>query len=305
MTYNVLAVCENGEENSPVYPALNGDILITTEPGDGPFGQALQVSKVVVRRKIGNSYQTVTETKDISFQVWFTDSRVILYCKKFEKGGGWWGFGLGGLAVAAVANTVSMAMAANRRKGKALVGNIHYPWVSAVMFARRTGFGTEEQLRLCFVDGTDDTRPDCDITLTLARGSDANRVARSLVDRIVASRYASGEEMDAEELARFETLRTSGLASPPQKGSLSTYKIPSSWRVPDGVRPVNGSGAPLPGVASVPVAELPINVTPVDVPLSVSQYSAARSAFCENCGSAELGANFCTDCGVLVKVTIV
>ena len=293
MTYNVLAVCENGEQNYPFYPALNDNILIVTEAGDGPLGQALQISKAVVRRKIGNSYKTVTETKDISFQVWLTSARVIIYCKKFEKGGGWWGVGLGGLAVAAVANTVSMAMAASRRKGKALVGNIRYPWVSAVMFSRRAGFGTEEQLRLCFVDGTDNTRPDCDITLTLARGSDANRIARNLVDRIIASRYASGEEMDADMLARFEAIRTSGLISPPQKGYLSTYTIPSSWRVPDGVGTVGGAPATLVHGPVVPAAEVQVSVTPVAAP---------RSTFCESCGSPELGVKFCTDCGSAVPV---
>jgi hypothetical protein len=229
MTYDVLAVFENGEENYPLYPSLNNDIVIVPEAGDGPLGQALRVTKVIVRRKVGNGYKKVTETKDIAFDVWVTDSRVILYCKKFEKGGGWVGFGLGGLAVAAVANSVSMAVAASRRKGKALVGNVRYPWISSVMFAPRNGFGTEEQLRLCFVDGTDSSRPDCDVTLYLARGSDSNRIARTIVDRIIAARYASGEEMDADELARFEALRSSGLASPPQKGSLAPYKIPTSW----------------------------------------------------------------------------
>jgi hypothetical protein len=319
MTYNVLAVCENGEQNFPLYPLLNDDILIVPEALDGPLGDPIRVSKVVVRRKVGNGYTTVTETKDIVFQVWITASRIIFYCKKFEKGGGWVGFGLGGLAVAVVANSVSHAIAANRRKGKALVGNIRYPWVSSVMFSPRNGFGTEENVRIAFVDGTDDSRPEGDITFSIERHNNANRVARHIVDRVIAYRYASGEELDAEELRRFEDLRHSGLAALPEKGRLTSYGIPSSWRVPLGLTSVPGAppvfppGAP--GSATVPL-RVPATGDPVgSVPISVVTAGGAefglgapsapvtsRAAFCEVCGSAELGESFCTDCGAPVTV---
>ncbi len=321
MTYNVLAVCENGEENFPLFPSLNDDLAVMSEPLDGGFGETIQVSRVVVRRKVGNSYKTVTETKDLSFQVWVTASRVIFYCKKFEKGGGWTGWGVGGLAVAIVANSVSHAIAASRRKGKALVGNIRYPWVESVMFSPRAGYGTENNVRIAFVDGTDDTRPECDITFYIERHRDANQLARHIVDRVIAYRYASGEELDADELARFEELRTSGLAAAPAKGYLSSYKIPTSWRVPIGMTNVPESvpafpprGAPaIAAVSSTGAAdnlEQPAEpdgqnaMGPTDataaIPLVASTNGTpmvARTAFCEFCGSAELGERFCTDCG--------
>lgn len=300
MTYNVLAVCENGEENFPVYPALNDDIQVMAEALDGGFGQPVQVSRVVIRRKVGNSYTTVTETKDLSFQVWITASRVIVYCKKFEKGGGWVGWGLGGLAVAVVANSVSHAMAANRRKGKALVGNIRYPWISSVMFSPRAGFGTENDVRIAFVDGTDDSRPDCDITFTIERHNDANRLARHIVDRTIAYRYSTGEEMDADELRRFEELRTSGLAAAPAKGRLTSYKIPSSWRVPLGLTTVPGAPPPFPPGPPGSATSLTTQETGSDAPPAIP--AATRAAFCEMCGSIELGENFCTDCGARVAV---
>jgi hypothetical protein len=301
MTFNVLAVCENGEETFPLYPVLNDEILVTGEALDGGFGQPIQVSRVVIRRKVGNSYRTVRETKDLSFQVWITASRIVFYCKKFEKGGGWVGWGLGGLAVAVVANSVSHAIAANRRKGKALVGNLRYPWISSVMFSPRTGFGTENDVRIAFVDGTDDSRPDCDITFTIERHNDANRVARHLVDRVIAYRYASGEEMDADEQRRFEELRTSGLASAPAKGQLTSYKIPSSWRVPLGMKKVPAAVPAFPpgpyaatAGAAVEASDVPVVEPPAPEAL------ALPPAFCETCGSMELGENFCTDCGAPV-----
>jgi len=302
MTYNVLAVCENGEETFPLYPVLNDDILVTGEALDGGFGEPIQVSRVVIRRRVGNGYKTVMETKDLAFQVWITASRVVFYCKKFEKGGTWIGFGLGGLAVAAVATGISKAIAANRRKGKALVGNLRYPWISNVMFSPRAGFGTENDVRISFVDGTEDSRPECDITFSIERYNDANRVARHIVDRIIAYRFASGEKMDADEQRQFEELRTSGLAAAPQKGRLTSYRIPSSWRVPLGMTKTPSTVPAFPpGPYSAPVgaaavagesAALEASVTPV----------AQRPEFCESCGSAELGENFCTECGAPIAL---
>jgi hypothetical protein len=321
MTYNVLAVCQNGEENYPLFPTLNDDLLVMGEELDGGFGETIQVSKVIVRRKVGNSYKNVTETNDISFQVWVTASRVIFYCKKFEKGGGWMGWGVGGLAVAIVANSVSAAMAASRRKGKALVGNIRYPWVSSVMFAPRNGMGTENQVRIAYVDGTDDSRPECDVTFHIERHRDANRLARHIADRVIAYRYASGEEMEPEELAGFEALRTSGLAAIPAKGYLSSYKMPTSWRVPIGMTKVPDAVPAFPpsapGAVVVPVAAVAAPAEPVaqeeppevaaeiSIPLTAAPDGSplvSRSAFCESCGSPELGDNFCTDCGAPVDL---
>ena len=313
----MLAVCENGEENFPIYPTLNDDLLVMGEPLDGGFGETIQVSRVVVRRKVGNNFKTVMETKDLSFQVWVTASRVIFYCKKFEKGGRWVGFGLGGLAVAVVANSVSAAIAANRRKGKALVGNIRYPWVSSVMFSPRSGFGSENDLRIAFVDGTEDSRPDCDITFSIERQRDANRLARHITDRVIAYRYASGEEIDADELGRFEALRSSGLAAVPEKGRLSSYKFPSSWRVPIGMTKVPDAPPTLPPVApvirvegSIAVESVPVELVPAAIggvarptPPQPNP-STARPFFCEACGSVELGENFCTDCGARVALGI-
>jgi hypothetical protein len=218
-------------------------------------------------------------TKEISFQVWVTGSRVLLYCRNFDKGGGWSGWGLGGLAVAVTANAISKGMAANRRKGKALVGNIRYPWITRVSFAPRNGYGTRETVELEYVDGTDATKPACSLTIHLDNRTDANRVARHIVDKVIAYRYASGEPMSDEQLAKFEKLRTSGLMTPPQKGFMSIYNLPTSFKVPNGV------------------SDPPLSM-PAFPPNAGSAVSAkASSSFCTSCGSTYLGSSFCTDCG--------
>lgn len=304
MTFQMLAVCEVGEEGDrPVYPILDPEINVEREPIDGDFGIPLQVSTVIVSRKVGNTWQKQMETSDISFQLWVTGGRVIAYCRKFEKGGGWVGFGLGGLAVAAVGNIVSHAVAANRRKGKALVGHLRYPWISEVAFAPKQGFGSAETLRLTYVDGSEPTKPEVHVTFHLDRGTDANQVARYIVDRIIAYRYASGEKMTADEVAAFEKLRGSGFLPPPQKGYLSIYHIPTSWNAPSGlthvpsVTPAFPPGSPPAGIVeetpapeATPEPMVEVRATPDLLPVTN----------CAACGSIYVGRSFCTDCGAPV-----
>lgn len=63
---------------------------------------------------------------DVQIRLLVTDARVIIYCDKWTKSGGWIGFGAGGMAVALAANAVSKARASSRRKGKLLVGHVRY-----------------------------------------------------------------------------------------------------------------------------------------------------------------------------------
>lgn len=275
MTYNALAVVQVGDAPDVLHPSINDALQIIPELADGPLDTPFQVSMVSVRRKVGNAWVSQTRTQDISFQMWVTGSRVLLYCRNFDKGGGWTGWGLGGLAVAVTANAISKGMAANRRKGKALVGNIRYPWITRVSFSPRNGFGTRETVELEYMDGTDPTKPACSVTIHLDNRTDANRVARHIVDKIIAYRYANGETLNDDELAKFENLRTSGLLATPDKGFMSVYNLPTSWKVPGGVGDPPKSMPPFPAQGA----------------------SLAPAKFCISCGSVFLGSAYCTDCG--------
>jgi hypothetical protein len=241
-------------------------------------------------------------TSDIKLQAWISASRVVIYCRNYDKGGGWTGSGVGGIAVALTANAISKAMAANRRKGKALVGHLRFPWISAVSFSRRQGWGSEESIRLSYVDGSETTNPACDITLVLARHVDANRIARDIADRIIAYRYASGESMTAEELEGFEALRTGGPIAAPQKGYLAKYAIPTSFRVPGGLQwvpeepPTSPAGEPSQrlrdSAAAAETAPPSLDAAPAS--------GAVRMDACHACGSIYVGRAYCTDCGAKV-----
>ena len=298
MTYSALRIVQVGDAPDVLHPSIDENLQVIREANDGPLDQPFQVSMVSLRRKVGNNWVRETQTKDLSFQFWITGSRVILYCRNFDKGGGWSGWGLGGLAVAVTANAISKGMAANRRKGKALVGNIRYPWITKVGFSPRAGIGSRETIDIQYVDGTDPTKPECSLTIHLDNRTDANRVARFIADKVIAYRYADKGELAPESLAKFETLRTSGLRDAPDKGYVNFYVIPSSWKVPHGLD--NAPDAP-PAYPPVPpiatnTATAPDEPEAADKPETVSRCSA--------CGSDYVGTRFCTDCGAEVALPV-
>jgi hypothetical protein len=291
MSYNAMSIVQTGAAATVLYPSIDDDRQIIPEPLDGQFDPPFQVSMVSVRRKVGNKWVSELQTKDLSFQVWITGSRVLLYCRNFDKGATWVGFNLSGLAVAAVGTAISKGMAAGRRRGKALVGNIRYPWITKVGFAPRAGMGTRETVTIHYIDGTDPTKPECSLTIHLANHVDANRTARHIVERIIAYRYAERDAMDDDEVAKFEALRTSGLKAPAQKGYVAHYVLPTSWPVPNGLSKAPDTVPAFP--ATVPAPASPPTEPPVIV---------VTGTYCTMCGSEFLGSAFCTDCGAPVAV---
>jgi hypothetical protein len=69
--------------------------------------------------------------------VYVTNRRTLFVCGEFEKGGGWVGFGLAGVAVALTANVISKRKAANRSAGKIAIGHIRHEWVTGVVLKQR------------------------------------------------------------------------------------------------------------------------------------------------------------------------
>jgi hypothetical protein len=299
MAFNALAVVQVGEDPGVRHPSIDANLQIVPEALDGPFAAPIQVSMASVRRKVGNNWVTQLRTTKLSLQLWVTGSRVIIYCRNYDKGAKWIGFDLGGLAVAAAATAISAGMAANRRKGKALAGNVRYPWITKVGFAPR-GHGDPEMIDIHYVDGTDPTKPECSLTLHLDNRVNANALARHIIDRVIAYRYSSGEELSDEVVEKFETLRTSGLRDLPEKGYLKYYSVPTWWHVPGGMGTMPDaipSLPPGPRVHTTTVMAIDI-VPPALEPALVLE----GAAICAGCGSSELGTAFCSDCGQPIAV---
>ena len=298
MTYNAVRVIEFGEAAGLRYPSLDENLLIVPEPADGPLDAPINASSVSVRRKVGNGWVNQVRATDISIQLWATGSRLLVYSRKYTKSGGWVGFNLSGLAVAAAANAISAGVAAGQRRGKALVGGIRYPWIAAVSFAPRNGRNTRETLEIEYVDGTDATKPTCSVTFHLENHVEANRIARYVADKVIAYRYASPLPIAENALERYEKLRTSGLMGPPPKGYLHSYRIPTSFSVPGGVDELPAAPPAFPAQRRVFAAFAASSEAVLsEAPDVVDLTSAPSGVACAECGSQFVGSAFCTDCG--------
>ena len=136
MTYNILGVRDNDAGDDQFYP-IPGEQKDSVQRAehDGEVWGPITVGELAVHEvRSGGGPQRLLRIEDIKAAVRITDSRVTVACSKFAKGGGWTGFGAGGIAVALTANAVSKARASRRRQGKMLVGQVAYPWLLSIGF---------------------------------------------------------------------------------------------------------------------------------------------------------------------------
>jgi hypothetical protein len=172
--------------------------------------------------------QTLLRVKDVSAQVMVTGARLTVACTKYDKGGGWSGWGAGGLALAVPLNAASHALAARRRRGKMLVGQVRYPWIHGVYAQSRVGFGGTERLRVvASVSGGRRLRVD----LTFPKDVDACAVGTELIRRAAAFRLAHDDEPFAEnEQERLHQLtKVAPLQYDKGSGKMAGHEFPTCW----------------------------------------------------------------------------
>jgi hypothetical protein len=212
VTFNVLSVVDEDSPTSTLVPEPGDDPnTVELEPADGADVKVLPATTLTVREVAkGRPPQRVVRLHDIEVTVFVTDQRVAVACSKYDKGGGWVPLGgVGAVGVALAANAVSKARAANRRKGKMLVGHVRHGWLVSVGFTERTGLLSHEVLRLGLVDPTATARG-LILDITLSKHVSAKEVARDTTKRAAAFHLAHSSEMPEPQRQRI-----TGLLEPP------------------------------------------------------------------------------------------
>jgi|ERR1035441_1433426 hypothetical protein len=122
MEFSMLAIRTTEDDDGRLYPVPGEDKgSVRSEQWDGePL--RLGASAVTVQELRAGTWRTLQRLRNVKLDVLITSSRVVVSCSKYDKGGGWIGFGGGGVAFAMAANGVSKARAAHRRHGKLRVG---------------------------------------------------------------------------------------------------------------------------------------------------------------------------------------
>lgn len=237
--YNFFSIVDASHDDDAIYPVLSAPdvqypVEITAEDGRVSYFQA---SKAVVQQPNaeGRLTQVIQLPTDIKWECLITDTRVIVYCTKYDKGGGWIGLGAGAL-FAVAANAVSMARAAHRRKGKVLVGQVRYPWLSTVGGKPKQGWNSAENLRfLVNAQPRHGGSRNLYLTLVLPKQVDAASVAYEIGTRAARWHLTSDPQLAAENKSKYEEIasgpRKVPVAANPGELPWAWYAMPSSYRV--------------------------------------------------------------------------
>jgi hypothetical protein len=195
------------------------------EPRDGTNVKHIYCTALDIRER--GAKKPMIRAKEIRAQILITDARMTIACSKYEKGGGWWGIGAGAL-VAVPLNVGSKMLAARRRRGKMLVGQIRYPWISGVFAQNRSGWSGSETL--CVFAGAGGGRV-LRLLVTLPKDLDATAVGTELIQRAAAFRLAHDDEPPSEEKrARLiELCSVEPLTWVKGSGKMAGHNFPNFW----------------------------------------------------------------------------
>jgi hypothetical protein len=202
MAWNFLTVVDADHDDPALYPVMSdqsSSMPVALDEYDGNNPVLLTCSKIKIGHYHGTAEPKTDQEIELDLQVVITDARVIVYCEKYDKGGGWVGFGGAGLAFSLAANAVSKARAASRRRGKLLVGHVRYPWLGRVAASPKIDWRTRDLLRLTVPAQASPLRV-LGLTLTLPKGTDAAETAAEIARRAARYRLAH-TDIPEEKLA--------------------------------------------------------------------------------------------------------
>jgi hypothetical protein len=235
VSFTILAVRDGEATDDPNYP-FPGEWPDSVEPlpDDGNSLDLLKAVELQVVELGDHGPSQLIRVNKMKAAILITEHRVAVACSKYEKGGGWWALsgGMGALAVAGVANTVSKVRAARRRRGKMLVGHVPYVHLMSVGFRPPSGVKQREQLRLTMYDPTHSGYRGLALDMTLS----GNPLSASFLAQQIACWAASAKLNADDQPSDAERAMLEPLLDPdplvPQAREFSSYRL-----VPDGFTP--------------------------------------------------------------------
>ena len=109
MSWNIMTVRSGDDIDDdtlcPVLGAVDSALVIDVDERDGQV-QTVRAKGLTVFENTGRLEKRIS-VQDVKIDVYLTDSRIAIGCEKWDKGGGFIGFGGAGIAFALAANGVS------------------------------------------------------------------------------------------------------------------------------------------------------------------------------------------------------
>jgi len=196
MAFSVLAIRTGEEPRDHHYPDP-GYALNTVElTGADTSPRTYSATGITINEFRGGTFREAVRVSDIDLNVFVTGSRIAVACSKYDKGGGWVGWGVAGFAIAVTANAVSKARAARRRRGRMLVGHVRYEWLETIVAKDRTGMFGRNSLRLLFSDPLLGVNLMC-VDLQLGKHEPASALASDIAARARRHRIGTGRSVSS------------------------------------------------------------------------------------------------------------
>ena len=232
--YRAVNVMEYGSHGwSYVYPNIDENGRILADAADHGIGTPVTVKTITVKKlpKGAKSYEQSIRAQDIYMELYVTDARIIFLCDKYDKGGSWYG-GLTALAL----NAVERGVASARTKGKTLAGHIRYEWLKYVMYVRKTGVLSDEQMRFVYKDRAGTS---WQIDVVLDKRVDSSMVANDIMHRAAALRKAMRDEdgvitQESRDFFAQHAHPAAKIQHVDKKDTFSSVQFPQNYLAPAG-----------------------------------------------------------------------
>lgn len=230
----ILRVREIGDssDDGAIWPVPSADPdgwLVEMEPWDGAGDRMrwMAVTGVLEQEVLPGGAKTVTQLRKISGFAYVTDARLIVAIENYDKGSTYIGFGGVGAVAALAATGISKAVAARRRRGKILVGQVRWQWVKALAAQPGNRSGT---IRAVYETKNGSQTRLYRLDLTVPGSAPALEVAQDCIHRAAAWRLAHFAGR-AEGRDKLRELASAPVLPAPDRGKLAAYSMPTFFYV--------------------------------------------------------------------------
>jgi hypothetical protein len=249
MAYSILGIVDGDNTDGSVFPVLSegGAYPIELEELDVNV-QEYPISLVEVLELVGSTTRQVVFYPKIDATLLVTDARVVVFCRKYDKGSA------GSFIYADPITPLLLIggaklMAAHRRRGKVLAGQVRYPWLFTVGAMEKAGIISGDGLRLRVKAIEDGPARNLFLTVGATRRLDTVAIAQDIARRAAAYRLTYTKIDTEEERERFEALARVPRLNPARK-EWAYHVMGGAWPVSRGsAYPRSGTE---PGAAACP-----------------------------------------------------
>ncbi len=223
--YDILSVRTGEEPETELYPVpAEQPDTVRLMQDENVIATATATELVVHEPAGGERLTRVVKVRDVRATVFVTSDRVVVACSKYDKGSSATPFGLGAVPLAVGLTAVSKVRAARRRRGKMLVGHLHYAQLVSVGFTERAGIGTQNRVRLAAFDPTTKLPRLLMLDLTLSKVDPGRAIAECVVSSAADHRLEHDAGLSESQKQELRALQDPPKLAPGPK-SFASYLL--------------------------------------------------------------------------------